>query len=255
MYTQKRNESQRNTSSVGPRTHGRHGSPSRQGAEAGTPLYLQRLPANSTPDIQRTPEDEEQQGFDYQLLPPSLRYGAGPFSVSATTSAAQLGYRSDLASYTLGYQYGGDIFAGISTGGFRGRFGVNPSEGNLSLGGSYGGFNAGISLAPEGRFGASFGYGAPLLPMPWTLGEQAGAAWSGAYSLGGLASDFLNDPLGAYRAHEEDIGALSTFGGTMSRLYQQQQQGRGALPFGFGMGLAVDPVSKVVFHVRAQGSF
>lgn len=255
MYTLKRNASHRAGISVGQRTNKSQDSPSRPGAETGTPLYLRRLPASSVPDIQRQPEDQEQQGFRYELRPPSLGYGVGPFSISADTSAAQLRYRSDLASYTLGYQYGGDIFAGVDTGDFQGRFGVNPSQGNLSLGGSSGGFNAGLSLAPGGRFGASFGYGAPLLPMPWTLGEQAGAAWSGAYSLGGSAADFLHHPIGAYRAHGQDIDALSRFGGTMGRLYQQQQQGQGALPFGSGVGLAVDPMSGLIVHGGVQWSF
>lgn len=104
-----------------------------EGTQSGTPLFLQRSPICSTPDIKREPGDEEEQGFQFEPWPPSVGYRRGPFSISATTSAAQLGYRYGPASYSLGYQYGSDIYTGLNVGGFSSRLGVNPSEGNVLL--------------------------------------------------------------------------------------------------------------------------
>jgi hypothetical protein len=230
---------------------------SKNGASAGIPMFLQcsqdllykppdvqlqeeeeeeeLQPKYESSTVQRQPTEEEEQGFQYSIIPPRLGYRHGPFSASADTSAAQLGYRSRTGTYNLGYQYGSDIFAGANVGGFQSRLGVNPMGGNISLGGSYGGFNVGLSGAPSGQFGARFGYGAPLLPMPAVLGQQAGAAWQGAYSLGGAIPEFGANPLAAYSAHSADIDAVTTFAGNASQMYQQQQGG-GGLPFGVGQG-------------------
>ena len=204
--------------------------------------------------IQRD-EDDEQQGFNYNLLPPSLAYRYGPFGMSADTSAAQLSYFSDEGRANLGYQYGGDIFYGASVGDFRTRLGVNPQTGvgSMSLGGSHGGFRYGLSGNTAGNIGLNLGYGAPLLPMPYMLGQQSAAAWQGATAVGAAIPDFVSDPMAAYGANREHIGAMSTFGRSLGQIYGQQ--GEGGLPFGAGLSISYNPEQRWVIGAGVQGSF
>ena len=208
----------------------------------------------STDVIQRDDEEDEQ-GFDYNLLPPSLAYRHGPFGMSADTSAAQLSYFSDEGRTNLGYQYGGDLFYGANLGGFRSRFGVNPQSGvgSMSMGGSHGGFNYGVGGNTAGGFNLGLGYGAPLLPMPGALGQQAGAAWQGAYAMGGAMPGVMSDPLAGYQANSENIGAIGTFGSSLGNIYGQQ--GEGGLPFGAGVNISYNPEQQWVFGAGVQGSF
>ena len=203
--------------------------------------------------IQR--DEEEQQGFDYNLIPPSLAYRNGPFGMSADTSAAQLSYFSDEGRTNLGYQYGGDLFYGANLGGFRSRFGVNPQSGvgSMSFGGSHGGFNYGLRGNTAGSLGLSLGYGSSLLPMPYMLGQQAGAAWQGVGSVLGSAPDFASDPMEAYRANSEAIGAIGQFGGSLGQIYGQQNAG--GMPFGAGLSLSYNPEQRWVLGAGVQGSF
>jgi hypothetical protein len=209
--------------------------------------------SNSSTVIQR--DDEDEQGFDYNLLPPSLAYRNGAFGMSADTSAAQLSYFSDEGQASLGYQYGGDIFYDARLGGFRSRFGVNPGSGvgSMSFGGSHQGFNFGTGANTAGNFNLSLGYGSPLLPMPYMLDQQADAAWQGAYALGGAMPGFMSDPIGTYGAQGDNIGAIGTFGGSMADIYGQQ--GNGGLPFGAGINISYNPEQQWVFGAGVQGSF
>jgi hypothetical protein len=209
---------------------------------------------NSDAVIQRDEEDE-QQGFNYNLLPPSLAYRRGPFGISADTSAARLSYFSDEGRASLGYQYGGDIFYGANMGGFRSRFGVNPQTGvgSMSLGGAHGGFRYGLSGNTAGSIGLNLGYGAPLLPMPNVLGQQAGAAWQGASAMGRAIPDFVSDPMATYEANRQHVGAMGTFGRSLGQLYGQQ--GQGGLPFGAGLTLSYNPEQRWVIGAGVQGSF
>ena len=204
--------------------------------------------------IQRD-EEEEQQGFNYNLIPPSLSYRHGPFGMSADTSAAQLSYFSDEGRANLGYQYGGDIFYGTNIGDFQSRLGINPQTGvgSMSLGGSHGGFRYGLSGNTAGTFGLNLGYGAPLLPMPNMLGQQAGAAWQGVSAMGGALPAFMSDPMAAYEANQENIGAVGTFGRSLGQIYGQQ--GQGGLPFGAGLNISYNPEQRWVIGAGVQGSF
>ena len=203
--------------------------------------------------IQR--DEDEQQGFDYNLIPPSLAYRNGPFGMSADTSAAQLSYFSDEGRTNLGYQYGGDLFYGADLGGFRSRFGVNPQSGvgSMSFGGSHGGFNYGLRGNTAGSLGLSLGYGSSLLPMPQMLGQQAGAAWQGVGSVLGAAPDFASDPMAAYSANSEAIDAIGGFGSSLGQIYGQQNVG--GLPFGAGLSLSYNPRQRWVLGAGVQGSF
>jgi len=224
--------------------------PERNGIYSTSPVTS----SSSDAVIQRDEEDE-QQGFNYNLLPPSLAYRHGPFGMSADTSAAQLNYYSGEGRANLGYQYGGDIFYGANMGGFRSRLGVNPQTGvgSMSLGGSHAGFRYGLSGNTAGTFGLNLGYGAPLLPMPNVIGQQAGAAWQGASATGSAIPDFVSDPMAAYEANREHIGSMGTFGRSLGRLYGQQ--GEGGLPFGAGLSLSYNPEQRWVIGAGVQGSF
>ena len=215
----------------------------------------QSISSGSSSDIIQRDEEEEQQGFNYNLLPPALSYRYGGFGMSADTSAAQLSYFNNEGRANLGYQYGGDLFYGTDFNGFRSRLGVNPQSGvgSLSFGGSHEGFNFGVGGNTAGNFNLGIGYGAPLLPMPNILGQQAGAAWQGAYAMGGALPDFMSDPMAAYGANRENIGAMGAFGSSLGRIYGQQ--GQGGLPFGAGLTLSYNPEQRWVFGAGVQGSF
>jgi len=224
--------------------------PVRNGIYSASPVT-----SNTSDAVIQRDEEDEQQGFNYNLLPPSLAYRHGPFGMSADTSAAQLSYFSDEGRANLGYQYGGDIFYGANMGGFRSRLGVNPQTGvgSMSLGGSHGGFRYGLSGNTAGTFGLNMGYGAPLLPMPNVLGQQAGAAWQGASAMGGAIPDFVSDPMAAYEANREHIGSMGAFGRSLGQIYGQQ--GQGGLPFGAGLTLSYNPEQRWVVGAGVQGSF
>jgi hypothetical protein len=199
-------------------------------------------------------DEEDEQGFNYNVVPPALSYRRGGFGMSADTSAAQLSYFNDEGRANMGYQYGGDIFYGTNFNGFQNRFGLNPQTGvgSMSFGGSQEGFRFGLNANTAGSAGLSLGYGAPLLPMPMMLGEQVGAAWQGANTIGGAIPGFASDPIGAYGANSEHIGAMGAFGGSMGRLYDQQEQG--GVQLGAGLIFAVKP-GEYVFGAGLQGSF
>lgn len=206
-------------------------------------------------DIIQRDEEDDQQGFNYNLLPPAFSYRNDSFGMSADTSAAQLSYFNNEGRANLGYQYGGDLFYGTDFNGFRSRLGVNPQSGvgSMSFAGSHEGFNFGVGGNTAGNFNLGIGYGAPLLPMPNILAQQAGAAWQGAYEMGGALPDFMSDPMAAYGANQENIGAMGAFGSSIGRIYGQQ--GQAGLPFGAGLSLSYNPEQRWVFGAGVQGSF
>lgn len=200
-------------------------------------------------------DDEDEEGFDYSVIPPSLSYTGGGFSASADTSRAQLGYNFGAGSFGLGYNYGSDIFASTNFGFLNSRFGYNPGSGvgSLSLGGSHEGFRYGLSGNTAGSFGLNLGYGSPLLPMPNLFAQQAMAAGNAVPGLVGAVPGFFNDPLGTYDANGDRIDAVSNFAGTASQLYGMQQQG--GLPFGVGLSLSYNPETQWTGSLGVQGSF
>ena len=218
---------------------------------------LQQLNSSRSDVLIQRDEDEDEQGFDYNLLPPSLKYQYGPYSLSADPSSAQFGYRSGDDALSLGYQYGSDIFYNAQSGGFNSRFGLNPETGvgSYGIGGASRGFNFGLSANTAGSFGANFGYGAPLLPMPAMLGQQAYAGVQGAHGVLGAIPDFANDPLGTYDAQGNNINAATALGGSLAQIYGQQQQGNGGMPFGVGARLSYSPEQQWMFGLGVQGSF
>lgn len=224
-----------------------------------SPSDIQRKPLLDAPHGMIQKDDDDDSGFNFNLIPPSLLYRNSGFLFDANTSRAQLGYMRDGGGLLAGYQYGGEIFAqGRDQDGiFNPRFGINPSSGVASLGftGSAGGLRYGMGYNTTGAFSASLGYGAPLLPMPNIFADQAMAAGSALPGLVTAIPSFLDDPMAAYSANSAGIDAVSTFGGTAGRLYSQQQQGQGALPFGAGLTLGYTPQLGFTGMLGVQGSF
>jgi len=203
--------------------------------------------------IQREEDEEQENGFDYSILPPSLSYRYGPLSLSANTSTAQMGMDMFGGNLGLGYHYGDPHGFPAMWGDYRSRYGADASQGNAFMTGSYGNFHAGIGTNFQDSFNLGIGYGAPLLPMPNVLGAEANAAWPAAYGVAGAAPSFFQDPMGAYRSQEANIGALSDMGGTASDIYNQQQAG--GMQFGIGAQLMYDPLTQYRFNFGMQGAF
>lgn len=229
--------------------------------------------------IQREEKDEEQ-GLDYEVLPPSVKYRLGDFSASADTSGAKLGYGLGPGTLGLGYNYGKDFSASAKYGFLDGKLAYDPGaglgslslggkhngfkyglgadtsgKGNMSFGGSQGAFNYSLGANTGGGGKASFGYGAPLAPMPSVFGQQALGAGNALPGVLGSMPGIMDDPMGTYAANGERIDALKKFGGTAADLYKTQQKGNGALPFGVGFGLGYDPLLGPNFTLGAQGHF
>jgi hypothetical protein len=233
--------------------------------------------------IQREEKDEEKgedQGLNYEFIPPKVGYKLGDFSASADTAGANLGYDAGGGTLGLGYNYGEDFSASAKYEFLDGKLAYNPSsefgslslggkhegfkyglgadtsgKGNLSFGGSHGGFNYSLGANTGGSGKASFGFGAPLAPMPSVFGQQALGAGNAIPGVLGSMPGIMDDPMGTYAANGERIDALKKFGGTAADLYKTQQKGKGALPFGVGFGLGYDPLVGPNFTLGAQGHF
>ncbi|RMH34835.1 MAG: DUF4157 domain-containing protein [Nitrospirae bacterium] len=213
-----------------------------------SPQGFKPLTASPGSTIQR----QEEEDWRLQLFPPRLSGPLGPLSFSATTSQAQLGYASDLFRAGLGYQYGGELFATGRYGGLSGRLGVNPQSGAFSLGGSYDRFRFGLQGSPSGSFGASLGYGAPLLPLPSELSRTVYGGAAGLHGVVGAIPEFLQNPIGTYGAQSENIDAMIAAGKMLGRLAGQEHGGPN---FGAGLRVGWDPQRGWVVFGGVQGSF
>ena len=214
-------------------------------------LNKQKIPAftSSTQTIQK--EDNET-GFDidYSLLPPSLQLRLWVLSLDANTSRVRLSRDFGSISAGLNYNYGGALSADISTGGFRGSFGVDPSNADLSLGGSYRGFRASASgNIGQGSFGLNLGYGSRLLPFPSQLSSIFN---SGAEGLGNVVGDISsapNDPLAWYGLHSDDISTITTAVKTGMQIRDQQTSSQ---RFGAGLRLSYSPLTGFMIYGGVQ---
>ena len=233
---------------------------------------LQQLPLNNDDErqplfntsedmIQKDEQEGEDEGFDFNLIPPRLRYSLGDFSLLANTSRTQLNYDVGPGSVGLGYNYGNDIFARSDFGFLNAQLGYNPSANSVngSIGGTYDDFRYGLSGnygfgTGRGNLGMNFGYGAPLLPMPNVFSEQAMAAGSALPGLIGAIPGAFSDPMGAYDANGDRIDAVSTFGSTAAKLYKAQQA-EDQQRFGLGLNFNTDFGSNWGLSIGARGRF
>ncbi len=187
-------------------------------------------------------KDEDDAGgfdIDYSLLPPGLQLRLWVLSLDANTSRVRLSRDFGSISAGLNYNYGGALSTDISTGGFRGSLGVDPSNANLSLGGSFGGFNFGASgNIGQRSFGLNLGYGSSLLPFPSQLSSIFN---TGAQSLGNMAGNISavpDNPLAWYDLHSDDISTITSAVNMGRRIHSQQTSTQN---FGAGLRLSYSP--------------
>lgn len=205
------------------------------------------------------------------------QYGSGDLYTSPYDSnlEGRLGHNQYTLGFGDGFEPGGGIYLGGHTGdfasqfafnpsslafgaegsygGFAGGFGYNPEDQSWAAGGAYGGFNLGINGTGNGGFGASFGYGAPLLPMPWHMANAAYPGAAGVEGVTGALPNFPQDPIGTIQAQQDNIGAISDAARTFGPLASDQNQN--GVPFGAGLQYGWDPVTGHRFMLGAQGSF
>jgi hypothetical protein len=171
---------------------------------------------SSAPDATIACEDPP---FNLSLLPPELRLRLGPLGLNADTSSAGLTLGSDRRQFNAGYEYGGDITAGLRFDGLNAGLGVNPGSGALSLNGSYRDFNFGANADfGAGTGGFRLGYGAPLPP---NLADFSATMQRGGEALTNVVPALpgaLGNPLGFYNAHSSNISAITSAASTAAGL-------------------------------------
>ncbi len=216
-----------------------------QGATGGQ-LIQRDDNAASSPDA----EQDNSFDFDYSVLPPSIKFALGNWMLQANTGRTELQFSQNLLRYSLGYNYGGSIFAGINRPGFGTQLGVDPTSGATSLSIRQGPFRFGGSYDPSSTsFGLNFGYGSPLLPMPSALSESVYGGWAGASSvLGSLGS--MQDPISFYQSHQNDINAVMGAVRALQPLSGEQNSG-----FGVGLRFNYNPDTGVLIHGGMQWLF
>ena len=148
--------------------------------------------------------EERSREPSFKLMPPQLQLPIGPLDLQANTSSTQLGYTNGGFNANLGYNYGDDIFAGMSYGGLSGRLGLDPSSGAFStqLGYADGGFNANLGYNYGHDIFAGMSYG----DFSGRLGVDPS---SGAFSLGGAYDQFQ---LGANANRSGEFGLNLHYG-------------------------------------------
>lgn len=218
---------------------------------------VQQNTSSTMPPIQRqeieipSPEAEERSfEFDFEVLPPSLQFRLGNMMLQATHSATEFRVTHSLMQYSLGYNYGSDIFWGANTGSFSSRFGINPSNGDFSLGLTQDELRFGVSASPfSGAFGFNLGVGAPLLPMPSELGAPVYGGLAGVSGvLGGLSN--VSDPFSFYQSQSDNIDAIMGAVNTLKPLADANNR-----RFGAGLRFSYTPSTGILAHAGMQWFF
>lgn len=234
----------------------------RQAAKSNTPDMLisdrqNRIDAgilqlfhSSAQAIQKDDDDSGGFDIDYSLLPPSLQLRLWVLSLDANTSRVRLSRDFGTISAGLNYNYGGALSADIRSGGIRSSFGVNPSNADLSLSGSYGDFNLGATgNIGQRRFGLNLGYGAPLLPFPSQLASIFTSGEQGMRNIAGDIASAPNNPLAWYDLHSDDVSAITTAINTGRRIHKQQTSSQN---FGAGLRITYSPDAGLLIYGGVQ---
>jgi hypothetical protein len=225
---------------------------------------LQMMPISSTPpSIKIIQKDDDDSGipspdaedssfdFDFNALPPSLQLSLGQWMLRANTSQTALQYTQGLMKYSLGYNYGSSITAGISSPGSSTSLGFDPHSGNTSFNLRRDQFRFGASANPiSNSYGLNLGYGASLLPMPSALSDSVNAGWSGASNvLGGIPD--MQDPLSFYQAHGDDIDSIMKAVKAVSSLDRDEDDPS----FGAGLTITYNPENRWLIYGGVQWIF
>jgi hypothetical protein len=225
-------------------------------------LNKQKIQAfsGSTQAIQK---EDNKTGFDidYSLLPPSLQLRLWILSLDANTSRVRLSHDFGNIAAGLNFNYPKGISADISARGFKGSFGVNfidnfgfdQSNVNLSLGGSYRGFNASATgNFGQRSFGLNLGYGSRLLPFPSQLSSIFNSGAQGFGNVVGDISSAPNNPLAWYGLHSDDISTITTAIKTGKQIHDQQTSSQ---RFGAGLRLSYSPLTGFMIYTGVQLNF
>lgn len=146
-------------------------------------------------------------------------------------------YQLNYKDANVGYKLGNELYGGVNLGDFAGQLGFKPGNNEVSLSGSYEdtaaklGYNPteqkaslegshedyrfGANVNSHGSFGASVGYGLPMLPSPEALSEEM---YSGGNAASNVLSDLSNfdNPYGFTRNHWEDFKSIGGAAGTLT---------------------------------------
>lgn len=194
-------------------------------------------------------EEESNFDFDFEALPPSVRFSLGSWMLRADTGDAELSFTNNLMRYSLGYSYGSDISLGFRSPSDRASLLFNPHEGGMGFRYGHDRFNLGFNANPfASSVGLSLGYGNSLLPMPSALSESVYGGVGGLHNaLGGIPG--MEDPFSYYSTHSDDIDAIM---GTVRSL-----RGVHGAQSGFGAGLRMNynPTTGVLVHGGLQWLF
>lgn len=194
--------------------------------------------------------DDNSFEFDYELLPPELKFTLGNWMLESNTGSTELQFTHGLFKYSFGYKYGSELTAGLKTPGFGTSLGVNPDSLETSLGISSGAFKFGGSLNPEtGSAGVNLGYGSPLQPMPWELQDTVMGGWSGMGSaLQGFGS--MQDPISFYQSHKGDINSVMKAVKAVQKSTDEE-----SYSFGAGLKFKYNPDTGFLIHGGMQWKF
>ncbi|HNW98476.1 MAG TPA: DUF4157 domain-containing protein [Bacteroidales bacterium] len=206
--------------------------------------------SNSAPSIQRDGENNDAFSFNFDLLPPALKFRLGSFMLNVNTSSSEFNFTQGLMRTTLGYSYGSDIYLGSSGGGFNSRIGFNPSSDQISLGLGYDQFRLNTSFNPSTTsFGLGLGYGSSLLPMPSELSSSVYRGEAGAESaLGSLGS--MSNPYSWYTQNGDNIDAIMSAVKSTTSIGDAQEGS-----FGAGLRFTYNPQSGAIIYGGMQWIF
>lgn len=191
--------------------------------------------------------------IDFKLLPPKLQMQLWVLALDANTSKVNLAYRSGSFRTGLTYNYGGNLEASLGLRRFTAKVGVSPTNGDVDLGLVFRGFKFGASASMARKSaGASFGYGASLLPFPMELSSTFNSAAGGLHSMAADIRSAPDNPLAWYQLHSDDTATL------INAVHMGQKiakSGTDSKRFGAGLRLNYAPQTGFTIYGGAQLRF
>lgn len=177
--------------------------------------------------------------IDFSALPPELRLKLWVLALDADTGKVNLAYKKGAFKTALSYSYGGAISASAGIRRFNGRIGISPVNGDVDLGLVFKGYRFGANVSPsKGSGGASFGYGAALLPFPAELEDVFGKGGAAATRLAPSIPSAVDNPLAWYGLRSNDVSAISKAINAGRKIYKAGAPG--GKRFGAGLRLNYD---------------
>ncbi|HVN18208.1 MAG TPA: hypothetical protein VMU05_05525 [Dongiaceae bacterium] len=191
---------------------------------------------------------------NFTALPPDLQMKLWVLALDASTGRVAIAYKPGTFVTSLTYNYGGNLQASLKVrSDLSLTAGVNPSNGQVDVGGVFRGFNFGTyANFTQKSAGLSLSYGAKLLPFPSELSSTFDAAAGGLRSMAGDISAAPNNPLAWYKLHSNDATALSK---AASALQDIAKSGSSSDRFGAGLRLNYNQQSGFLIYGAAEYRF